>query len=60
MQIIFEIDFAKMTNSIRKISIHSHNDVDFITFYLSYQISNAKLQKQMNNKMNKSDFRYKC
>ena len=60
MQIIVEIDFANKTNSIRKISIHSLNDVDVMTFCLLYQISNATSSRQINNKMSKFDFRYNC
>ena len=65
MQIIFEqwiFDFANATTtkSIRKISIHSFNDVDFMIVCLSNQISKAKFHKQMSNNINKSDFRYKC
>ena len=63
MQIIFEIliltneTFAK---SIRKISIHSFNDIDFMIVCLSNQISKTKFQKQTNNNVNKFDFRYWC
>ena len=60
MQIIVEIDFANKTNSTRKISIHSLNDVDVMTSCLLYQISNATSSRQIDNKMSKSDFRYSC
>ena len=65
MQIIFEqliFDFANETfaKSTRKISIQSLNDINFMIVCLSNQISKTKLQKQMNNSISKSDFRYKC
>ena len=65
MQMIFEqltFDFANATTtkSMRKISIHSHNDVKFMMFCLSYQISKTKSYKFDNNKKSKFDSLYWC
>ena len=62
MQIIFEfLTFANETfaKSTRKISIHSLNDVDLMIVCLSNQISKAESQRQVNNSMSRSDFRYR-